>query len=234
MVSRTLLAEQGELSLRAVAREMGMTAPALYRYVSSHQELVYLVADSIGTDVAVRLAAARARHPADDPAAQILAAAAAFRSWALSSRDEFSLVFANPVTADSLQERDEISGSAIGELFKDLLEAVYERYGFAIPGVDELDPDVLYALREPFSAAIPCTFPEEVLGLGWIFMRAWAGLYGTVTLEVFGHLDPNIIASGAMFRAMLEDQAQTLGFAGELDRLRPVVNAEMIIAEQDA
>ena len=37
--SRELLAEGAELSLRAVAAKMGMTAPALYRYVASYQEL---------------------------------------------------------------------------------------------------------------------------------------------------------------------------------------------------
>lgn len=82
------------------------------------------------------------------------------------------------------------------------------------------------ALREPFSPAIPCQFPEEILGLGWVFMRAWAALYGTVTLEVYGHLDPYIIRSGAMFRAMLSDQAQHLGVADELDRLLAVTQQE--------
>ena len=33
----------------------------------------------------------------------------------------------------------------------------------------------------------------------WVFIRAWAALYGVVTLEVFGHMDPRIIESGAMF-----------------------------------
>ena len=45
--SRELLAEGAELSLRAVATKMGLTAPALYRYVASYQELVDLVAYEI-------------------------------------------------------------------------------------------------------------------------------------------------------------------------------------------
>ena len=228
-VSRDLLGEPNSLSLRAVAQQMGMTAPALYRYVSSYQDLVYLVADDIDSDLYDRLVAARDRHP-DDPAAQIVAAAIAFRGWALSRKEEFSLVFANPITAKSLENRDEISGSKTGEFFAELLERVWDRYRFPFPAVDELDPDVVHALREPFSAAIPCTFPEEVLGLGWVFMRSWASLYGIVTLEVFGHLDPHIIESGAMFRSMLEEQSHVLGFGDELPRLRPVVAAEMSTA----
>ena len=226
-VSRALLTEPNGLSLRAVAQQMGITAPALYRYVSNYQDLVYLVADDIDTDLFETLTAARDTYPDDDPAAQILSAGVAFRRWALTCKEEFTLVFANPITAKSLENRDEISGSKTGDFFSELLEKVFARYQFAVPAVDDLDPDVVKALREPFSAAIPCQFPDEVLGLGWVFMRSWASLYGTVTLEVFGHLDPYIIESGAMFRAMLEEQARTLGFGDELPRLRPIVAEEM-------
>lgn len=225
-VSRDLLRDPGGLSLRAVAQRMGMTAPALYRYVGSYQELVYLVADSIDRDVAQRLAEARDRYPADDPAARIVAAAVQFRGWALSAREEFGLLFTNPVSAHSIEERDEVSGNQIAEVFRGLFLEVFETYRFPIPSVGELDADVVQALREPYSSAIPCTFDEEILGLGWVFMRAWVALSGTVTLEVYGHLDPNIIASGAMFRTLLFEQSQALGFGHEVERLLGVVEQE--------
>jgi AcrR family transcriptional regulator len=38
--ARKLLVNRGEVTLRAVARELGMTAPALYRYAASHEDLV--------------------------------------------------------------------------------------------------------------------------------------------------------------------------------------------------
>ena len=56
--SRELLAEGAELSLRAVAAKMGMTAPALYRYVASYQELVDLVAFEIDKAATLTFAAA--------------------------------------------------------------------------------------------------------------------------------------------------------------------------------
>lgn len=99
-VSRQLLRAGAGLSLRAVAAEMGMTAPALYRYVDSHQELLLLVVRSILDDVITALREARDRHSNDDPAAQILASAVAFRRWARANRDEFTLTFANTATAD--------------------------------------------------------------------------------------------------------------------------------------
>ena len=74
-VSRELLREGAELSLRAVAGRMGMTAPALYRYVASYQELVDLVAFEIDKSATEGFAAAADELPEDDPAGRLVAAA---------------------------------------------------------------------------------------------------------------------------------------------------------------
>ena len=50
-VSRQLLRDGEDVSVRAVAQEMGLTPPALYRYVDSHAELMVRVARSIFEDV---------------------------------------------------------------------------------------------------------------------------------------------------------------------------------------
>ena len=50
-------------------------------------------------------------------------------------------------------------------------------------------------------------------------MQAWAALYGVVTLEVFGHMDPRIIESGAVFRSMIREWIPRLGMADEYARL---------------
>ena len=56
-----------------------------------------------------------------------------------------------------------------------------------------------------------------------MFERAWARLYGTVTLEVFGHVHPGFITTGALFEATVLDIGADLGLAGEWERLRPIV-----------
>src|SRR3954451_14167776 len=93
--ARTLLVNRGEVTLRAVARELGLTAPALYRYAASHEELILMVALAIDADVAARITVAADRQPAEDHAARLVAAAVEFRQWALESREEFALVFTN-------------------------------------------------------------------------------------------------------------------------------------------
>ena len=104
--SRELLAEGSELSLRAVAGRMGMTAPALYRYVGSYQELVDLVAFEIDKAATDRFAAAADLLPEDDYAGRLVASATEFRMWALASPREFGLVFANPIADPQCARRE--------------------------------------------------------------------------------------------------------------------------------
>jgi AcrR family transcriptional regulator len=228
--SRDLLRAGEKPSLRAVAGAMGMTPPALYRYVDSHKDLLDLVGRSIFADVVATLTEARDRHPDDDPAAQLLVCAVAFRRWALTHPEEFGLIFANTETskADVPPEHVDATGAAFGLFFSDMYLRIWKRYGFAVPADDEIDPAVASALGERVGPAkLPCDFPDMPLGLSWLFMRAWARLYGTVTIEVFRHMDPVIIDSGAIFTAMLDDNARDLNFGDDWPRLREVARAEL-------
>ncbi len=219
--SRELVTGTGEMSLRAVASGVGMTPPALYRYVASHEELVRLVAVDIDTSAAVLIARARDGQPADDPAARLVAASVAFRQWALSNREEFSLVFTN-LDVSCIEELQ--SESRTGLLFSALLFEVWDRYRFPVPRLEDLDPVLVEILRDPMVPADLTDIPDDLRPLVWLLQRAWAGLYGTVTLEVFGHVDPRIVEHALLFRAMIEDQAPPLGLAEEVPRLRELMD----------
>ncbi len=226
-VSRALLADGEEVSLRAVAGRMGITAPALYRYVASYQELVDLVAYEIDKAATELFRAAAARQAADDPAAQIVAAAVAFRRWAHGSPREFTLVFANPIADTSCARRDFITAATSGHFFNALLVQLWEKYRFPYPSLDELPDDVAGALADPLLPIDLDLLPEGGRGLLWVFINSWAALYGTVTLEVFGHMDPRIIESGAMFTAMIDDQMERLGLDAERARLTALLRSEL-------
>ncbi len=217
--ARHLLVNRGEVTLRAVARELGMTAPALYRYAASHEDLVRMVAIAIDADVATRITAAADEQPADDPAARLIGATVEFRQWALGNREEFALVFTN-VDVDCI---DEVSSPGTGMIFSALLFALWEKYQFPIPSLGDLDPGLAEILRDPQVPADLTDVPEEIRGLVWILERAWSRLYGTVTLEVFRHIDPRIVDEAHLFRAMIEDQAGPLGLSDELPRLRALI-----------
>jgi AcrR family transcriptional regulator len=227
-VSADLLADGAELSLRAVAARMGMTAPALYRYVANYQELVDLVAFEV--DKAAThdyIASAAERYPEDDPAARLAAAAVGFRRWALAKPREFSLVFANPIASGETDRRDLLTLATSGHYFTDLLFQLWERYQHPIPAVEDLEPAVQQAVLDPLIPAKTDHIPPEHRGLLWLEMRSWSALYGVVTLETSSHCDPRVIESGALFRATLLDRLPAHGLEHERERLAAIIDAEL-------
>jgi AcrR family transcriptional regulator len=226
-VSRALLEEGAEISLRAVAAKMGMTAPALYRYVASYQELVDLVAFELDKAATAEFAAEAERHPADDPAARITVACVGFRRWALSRPREFALVFANPIADTAGDRRELLTLYTSGHYLTDLLYQIWEKYQHPIPELDELDPVVREAVLDPLIPAKTEHIPPERRGLLWIYMRSWSALYGVVTLESTGHCDPRVIESAALFRATVIDWLEPLGLGDERERLVALLDAEL-------
>jgi AcrR family transcriptional regulator len=147
--ARGLLVTEGPeaASLRAIAREMGMTAPALYRYFGSHEELLRHVVGDIFTDLASYVQ--DAIHAAADAAPaglgqdevmaiKLIAGCRAFRAWTLEHVPEFSMIFGSPLPG--LEVLHEVTldptidcGYKFGQLFLDLFGELYRRRPFAIP-----------------------------------------------------------------------------------------------------
>jgi len=229
--SRGLLAEGAELSLRAVAQRMGMTAPALYRYVASYQELVDLVAFEIDRAATETFVMAADRHRADDPAARLVASAVAFRRWALGNPREFGLVFANPIADTACVRRDLLTSATSGHFMNGLLVEVWQRTGFPYPALAELPAAVRASVEDPLIPMDASVIEPADRGVLWVFMQAWQALYGVVTLEVFGHMDPRIIESGAMFVQMVHEWIPRLGLGADADRLKGLLGEELARAD---
>ncbi|MDQ1660474.1 MAG: hypothetical protein QOJ68_454, partial [Blastococcus sp.] len=93
--ARRVLVDQGVdgLALRAVAREMGMTAPALYRYFTSREDLVDHVVADLYTELCDVLEAVRDEVDPARPGGRLIAVSRAFRDWATTHAAEFGLLF---------------------------------------------------------------------------------------------------------------------------------------------
>lgn len=234
--ARELLRAGDEVSVRAVASAMGLTAPALYRYVEGHAGLLELVTRHILADVVADMGTARDRYPAADPAAQIVAAATAFRQWALTHPPEFRMVFASPPSGEAtspalpgMRAPDHPSPCGtemFSDFFGDLFATLWLQQRFPVPAPEDLDPTFLELCRshtsETSKARLLETFTEEGPGLLWLFTLCWARLYGIVAIEVFGHLDPHLITSGILYTEIMLDNGRALGIDHEWDRLQAI------------
>lgn len=226
---RATLGEPQGLSLRAVAGAVGMTPPALYRYVDSYDDLALLVAADVYDEVVAVITQAGERQDVDDPAARIVAAAAAFRRWSLTHPHEFALIFANPVTAKSrgADNACAIAGERFGDYFADLFVRVWRRYDFELP-TDPAAGDQMADMLANSGTATDLDWADDVPpALLWMFLRLWSRLYGTVTMEVFGHVDVWVVESGRLFMDMMADCGRLLGVGDQLDRLLGIVDDEL-------
>jgi AcrR family transcriptional regulator len=215
--ARRILVTEGPdaVSLRAIAREMGMTAPALYRYFGSHEELIKHVIADIFTELAADLRSAIAVAGAEsggDMTAKVLAACWEFRRWSLSHTREFGLIFATPLPGLHVQ-KDEITaegGGQFGNTFFELLLELWRKRPFPVPADDEIDRGLLKQL-EGYRDGLGKLAEGLPLGLLLVSLRCWVRLCGIVSLEVFGHLRFALDDGRPMFELMLSEMAPLIG-----------------------
>lgn len=204
------------LSLRAIAREMGMTAPALYRYFGSREDLVGHVVADIFTEIADDIQAAISRAAAasgGDMTHKLVAACHEFRRWSLDHRPEFGLLFGSPLPdlEAALEGDDVIAACAMkfaGTFFTLFLD-MWRHHQFTVRSDSEIDQGLreqLARYREMLGAELP-------LGAVFTFLWCWVRLYGIVSLEVFGHLHFALDDAAPMFEYTLSELAEMVGLA---------------------
>jgi len=206
--ARRLLVEQGisGVQLRPVARAVGMTAPALYRYVDSLDALVELICVGCFEELCDAMEAAR-DAVADGPVLdQLMNTARAFRAWAVAHPAEFSLVFATPVQSPQNPESPtdaEQQAARFGDIFSGLFLELWRTKPFHVPSDAELAPGLAEGIQ-PFSTWL-CQFVGTDLPAGALvsFIEAWIRMHGAVALEAFGHLNWALADGAPLFEQTL-------------------------------
>ncbi|WP_367133914.1 TetR/AcrR family transcriptional regulator [Saccharothrix sp. HUAS TT1] len=222
--ARALLVQHGRdaVTLRAIAREVGITAPALYRYYDSREDLLRRLAEDICTDLAAELNAGLAAVDQGDTSAQVYAVCRGFRRWALAHPQEFTLVFASAEDALGTCGPDAGRGQVGDQFGRVFLEVagrliadhrLPEDVGDDVP--EELRAD-LAAFQQVLLATVNdrgVVVGEDVLTLGAVHhvTQSWVRIYGHVALEVFGRFPFAVTNPEPMFDSML---AQILGELG--------------------
>ena len=218
-VARKQLTANGPaaISLRAIARDMGMSAPALYRYFPSLEALLVALVVDLYDELRVYMEGACDELPEGDHVGRILVAANSFRTWAVGHRPEFTLMFASVDlhTGGSAHEDPNAEPHAaatrfsqvFGKIFHDLYRQTDEERGFPLPtpAVPSMSPELqveLVACAHTIGADVPVEF-------SYMFLTYWIRLYGVVAMEVHGQL-PVIEHPDLLFNAMLAEMAAQL------------------------
>ena len=184
-VARRHLATDGaNLSLRAVARDLGMASSAVYRYFASRDDLLTaLIIDAYNE---VGDAADRAAAAAGDPLGQWLAAGHAVREWALANPHQWALIYGSPVPGyqapqDTIGPATRVLlllGRTLGEAYRDGIVPVREPIGASFES--ELTP-----IAESFLPDLP---PRAVADT----IAGFFQLCGAVSAELFGQLNKSV------------------------------------------
>jgi len=202
-VARRLLVEGGPtaISLRGIARDMGMTAPAIYRYFPSLDALVIELTGDLFDELRETIEAARDSVPAE-PMVQLLEMARAFRRWSLAHPPEFALMFGNPLPGVAEFEADcspEHPGAKFGAPFLAAFAEAFQFIPLRTPPAAVIEAELGEHLA-PYRTAFGADVPIEIV---YAYLAGWTRLYGMVALEVFGHMRWAVDDMGALFELEL-------------------------------
>jgi AcrR family transcriptional regulator len=200
------MAEQGaaSLSLRSIAREMGMSAPALYRYFPNRDALVTALIVDAYNSLADTLQAADEGQDKGDYNGRFRAVTRAYREWALSHRAEYALIYGTPIPGYEAPRDETVMPAARTNLVIGFILNEAQKAGkLTIPeAYFNVSPD-LQAVLDELAAMIP---EEDVLSAGvlltiYIFSR----LHGLVWGELDEHFAPKIADSGELFEIEISE-----------------------------
>ncbi|GGX58304.1 TetR family transcriptional regulator [Streptomyces fructofermentans] len=193
--ARRQLAVDGasKLSLRAVARELGMVSSALYRYFPSRDDLLTALIIDAYDSLGASAEEAHAKVSGDGPVRRWVAVCEAARVWALAHPHEYALIYGSPVPGYTAPDTTVPAASRVALLLIAIVREAHRGAGVALtPLPAELRPEAR-RMADDLALDLP---PEVVTAL----VAAWAQLFGLIGFEVFGQFHRVVEDREAFFR----------------------------------
>jgi AcrR family transcriptional regulator len=206
--ARRQLAEVGAagLSLRAVARELGMASSALYRYFPSRDDLLTrLITD--GYD-ALGAAAEDADDPAAPPRERWLAVCRAVRSWARAHPHEYALLYGTPVPGYAAPRETVPAAARVGVVLGRVLGDAARSGALPDAAGRERDPELV---SDETAAILGGEHPALDDAVRVRALLAWSSLYGTISFELFGQLVGSVADVDRYFDVAMGELADLMG-----------------------
>lgn len=210
------------LSLRAVARDIGVVSSAVYRYVASRDELITALLvqcyNELGAAAEEADAAARADNEADGsvPRRRWRTACRAVRRWGIDHPHEYALLYGSPVPGYRAPEATIAAASRVTAVLIAAMVSGWERGPAGseddqAPGAG-LTADVRRFLIEA-AAGVPVALDADRIERAVV---AWSSVFGLISFELFGHFVGSVTDPEVFFDAAVERLADDLGLAPDV------------------
>jgi len=209
--ARHLMAEKGTagLSVRAIARQMEMTAPALYHYFAGLNDLITALIEDAFTQLADTLEAAGGNPALTTSAERFTAVANAYRGWALSHPVDFQLIYGNPIPEYS---------QPTGITYPPARRSFLVTAGIFAAAIKSGEIDLPREYRD-----LPPPLEQSLLDLTqvdghdlplpalYVAATAWAKIHGHIMLELFNLIQPVIADVDELFQYEVKNFIRNVG-----------------------
>ena len=197
-IARRQLATDGAtgVSLRAIAREMGMVSSAIYRYFPSRDDLLTtLIIDGYNA-VGAAVEKAEAACPRDDYPGRWLVGCQAVRGWALAHPHDYALVYGSPVPGYRAPEQTIAPAARAATVFGKIVSDAYSAGAMTEPAGGPPLPQAFQPDAARLRDAILAGVPDDIVART---LASWAGLFGLVSFELFGQFENVVTDRDAFF-----------------------------------
>jgi AcrR family transcriptional regulator len=181
------------LSLRAVARDLGVVSSAVYRYVANRDELLTLLLVDAYNELGDAVDAAVDAVPERDYAGRFEALCLAVRDWALRESARYGLLFGSPVPGYQAPAAQTTAPGTRGSYsLLRILDGAYRAGEMTTAAGTAVVPSALSADLEAIRSGLGLAMPDGLMANGTL---VWTSLFGAVSFEVFGQYGPETFSA---------------------------------------
>lgn len=193
------------LSLRAVARDLGMASSAVYRYFPSRDALLTRLIIDAYDDLGEIVERAESRVRRSDFVARFITTGRAVRRWAIAHPHQYALIYGSPVPGYAAPQDTVVPATRVARVLTTILVDASAIESLAMP--DDASPTVRRDM-ERLTATLEAPVPPAALARG---LSSWISMFGAVNFELFGHLHNVVEHNEAFYDDHLRRLANGLG-----------------------
>ena len=209
-IAREHLAVDGpNLSLRAVARDLGVVSSAVYRYFASRDDLLTALIIDAYNDLGDAAERAEAAVPRRDLAGRWSALCHAIRNWALANQPEYALLYGSPVPGYHAPEDTIGPASRPVWVFATIVSDAAGRGALDL-GTERLGKGLradmeLLAQNPGFEGVPPVAISRS--------LTVWSQIFGALSFELFGRLTNAVYDYDAFFDHQVKVMGNYVGLS---------------------